>query len=85
MVNNHKAGIVFGAFAGLVHLAWSLLVWSGYAATWLDYVMGLHFLDISYDINDFSFGTAVMLVIVTTVLGYIVGYLFATLWNWVHR
>ncbi len=80
-----KVGVVVGSLLALVHLIWSLLVATGNAKAYLDFVFGLHFINLKYTINPFDLGTAVTLVIVAGVIGYVIGYILALIWNKVHR
>ncbi len=84
-VNSHKIGLVVGGTVAIVHVVWSLLVLLGMAKLYLDWIFGLHFLNIQYSINPFDILNALILVIVTGVIGYIVGYIFGWVWNLAHR
>lgn len=74
-------GVVLGTLLGGMHAAWSLLVALGLAKPLLDFILGVHFLKIPHEIAPFDFGTAALLVIITSLIGYVVGYLGAALWN----
>lgn len=80
-LNEHGTGIVIGAFAGIWHLLWSLFVAFDYAKTLLDWIFGLHFLNNPYQIQPFILTNAIMLIVVTSVIGYAAGWVFATIWN----
>lgn len=80
-VNKNSAGLAFGMFFGLAHLVWSILVALNWAKPLVDWILGLHFMQLSYSMAPFSFGTALLLVVVTFVVGYIFGFLIAALWN----
>ncbi|MFH1392978.1 MAG: hypothetical protein ABIG73_01155 [Patescibacteria group bacterium] len=69
----------------IVHAVWSLMVLLGMAKLFMDWILGLHFLSFQYSIDPFAFLSALMLVIVAGVFGYIVGYIFGWLWNLAHR
>lgn len=84
-LNPNKVGLVFGAVFGLNHLIWSLLVWLGLAQRLLDFIFGLHMIESPFKLLPFSPRHAVTLVIFTTVIGYLVGLVFAWLWNWLHQ
>jgi len=84
-VNSHKVGLVVGGTVAIIHVVWSLLVLLGIAKLYLDWIFGLHFLNLQYSINPFAFWNALVLVIVTGVIGYIVGYIFGRVWNLAHR
>ncbi len=80
-LNSHKTGLAVGSFFGLWHLIWSLLVALGLAKPLIDFILGLHFIQYSYSLAPFSLGTAALLVIITALVGYVAGWVFATLWN----
>ncbi len=80
-----KVGLVVGSLVALLHAIWSLIVATGNAKAYLDFVLGLHFINLKYTINAFDIGTAVTLVVVTGIVGYIVGYILALIWNRAHR
>lgn len=69
----------------IVHAVWSLMVLVGLAKSFMDWIFNLHFMSFQYSINPFSFGNAVMLVIVTGIIGYLMGWVLGWLWNIAHR
>ncbi len=83
-VHAHKVGMVIGGLLAIWHAVWALMVFGGVAKSFLDWILGLHFLNFQYDIDPFSLGTAVTLVIATGVIGYLIGYVCGWLWNRVH-
>lgn len=84
-VNSNKVGLVFGGLLAICHAVWAVMVLVGVAKPFTDWILGLHFLNFQYDIDPFSFGNAIMLVIATAVIGYIIGYVCGWLWNLAHR
>ena len=80
-LSEHQTGLAFGAFFGLAHAAWPLVVSLGFAQTWLDFVLGLHFLENPLVVSAFDMQKAVMLVAVTAGVGYVAGFVFAKVWN----
>ena len=83
-LNAHKTGLVLGILLGGWHLAWSLLVAIGWAQPLMDFVFELHFIRPIYVIEAFSPSRAILLIVVTTGLGYAIGVCAAALWNWLH-
>ena len=83
-LNKNQVGLAVGGLLGLVHLVWALLVAVGLAQSLLDFIFGLHFLRNPYTVELFRFGTAILLVIVTAIVGYVFGWLFAMIWNRLH-
>jgi hypothetical protein len=83
-LNKHKTGLVLGAFIGLWHLTWASLVAIGVAQSFIDWIFRLHFIQPPYTITPFRAGLAAGLVLVTSVSGYLFGWVLAALWNWLH-
>ncbi len=71
-----------GSFAALMHLVWSLMVAMGMAQWWMDLVLSLHFLNNPYKVAPFDVMTALILIVMAGVMGFVVGWVFATFWNY---
>ncbi len=84
-LNKNKAGLILGSFMGLMHLAWSVMVAAGSAQALLDLVFHFHFLNNPLVVGAFSVRTAVILIALTFLVGYVVGWVLAFLWNTVHK
>jgi hypothetical protein len=85
ILNPNKTGLVLAALMGGWHLLWALLVAAGVAQACLNFVFWMHFLTPIYVVKAFQPGIAVVLIVVTAVLGYLIGCILAALWNWIHR
>ncbi len=83
-LNKSKVGMTLGAVTGLVHLVWSFLVGVRWAQPFLDFIFGIHMIQNPYIVQSFSFGKALALIVVTAIVGYIVGLVFASIWNKLH-
>lgn len=81
MLRPHSVGLALGLFLGALHAVWGILVWSGTAQTIIDFIFGLHMIRPPYVVTAFNAGTAIALVLVTTVIGYASGWFIAFLWN----
>lgn len=84
MINRNKLGLVVGSFLGIWHLVWSLLVAFGLAQWLIDWVFRLHFIQPPYKLTEFKPVLAVVLIVVTSTFGYIIGWVLAAIWNWLH-
>ena len=84
-LNKHKTGLILGSLAGLWHAGWSLLVSMGLAQRVLDMVYRIHFLNNPHIVSPFMATRAVKLIVFTAVAGYVIGFIFAALWNMGHR
>ena len=80
-----KSGLVLGVVIGGYHLCWSALVAAGWAQAVIDFVFWMHFIKPVYVIEPFEIGKAAILLIVTASIGFLVGSLFASIWNAVHK
>lgn len=80
-----RVGLVLGTLMGLLHLAWALLVATGFAQVFMDFIYSVHFLNDPFYVSGFSLVTAVTLVVVTFVFGYVFGWVFAYLWGFVQK
>ena len=76
-----KFALALGSFAALAHLVWSIIVASGFAQSLVNWVMVLHMMNMVVTVGTFNLVTAAELVIVTFIVGYAVGYVFALVWN----
>ncbi len=81
----NKVGIALGVLLAGWHLAWSLLVLVGWAQPLIDFIFWIHFIKPIYVIQPFNMITALILIVVTGAVGYVVGAAFAVLWNKVHQ
>ena len=88
-MNHHidplKTGYVVGAFVGGIHLLWSILVALGWAQALIDFVFWMHMISVQYVVKPFDLTAATTLVVVTAIAGCVAGYLFALIWNRMHR
>ncbi len=80
-MNKKKTALVLGSFAGLVHLVWSVAIALGWAQPWMNFVYRMHSLNNPFMVMPFDLGRSVGLIVITFVVGSVVGYIFATLWN----
>jgi ABC-type Fe3+ transport system permease subunit len=78
----NELGLAVGTFLGLFHFVWALMVAAKVAKPFLDWVLSLHSMQMDYSVLAFSLGQSALLVVMTFVLGYVFGWIFAALWNW---
>lgn len=84
-LNKNQLGLSVGVFVALLHVAWAILVAVGFAKGFLDWLLPLHFVGAMFSIITFTFMNAILLIILAFVGGYIIGWLFAAIWNWVSK
>lgn len=64
-----------------IHLVWCVLVFFGIAQTVIDYLFWIHFIKPTYQIDKFDMFVAIYLLITVSCIGFIVGYIFAKVFN----
>jgi len=79
-----KTGLAFAAIVALVHAFWVLMVAAGVAQRWTDFIFWMHFVQPVWIILPFDLGTAFMLVGMAAICSFIIGIVFAFVWNWLH-
>jgi hypothetical protein len=84
MKQPNKVGLVFAALLGGLHAAWALLVLSGYAQAFYDFILWAHMIHLQITVGPFDAIAAVTLILITAVMGYILGCVGAWVWNRVH-
>ncbi len=83
-ISPKNAGLALGALLGLWHAVWSALVAFDLAQPLIDFIFRMHFIAPVYAIGVFNIVTAIELVVITSVIGFVLGYVFALIWNKLH-
>jgi hypothetical protein len=84
-MNKNKVGLAVGLVLGGFHLFWALLIAVGLAQPLIDFIFNLHMIEPVIFVSDFSIWLTICLVVFTTLIGYIVGYTYACVWNYLHK
>lgn len=77
--------MVFGVIVALMHAIWMLMVWLGLGQIYLNWIFGLHLITNPFQVLPFNMGTALVLIVFTFVVGYVLGWVFAFVWNRLHK
>lgn len=80
-ISPHRFGLTLALTFGLIHAAWALLVATGWAQAYIDFIFKLHFIRLDLRIEPFHLGTALLLISVTAGLGYLLGWAFGLIWK----
>lgn len=80
-----STALVVGVFVALMHAIWMLLIFFGVAQLYMNWIFGLHLLTNPYKVLPFNLMTAVWLIVFTFIVGYIMGWVFAFIWNRLHK
>lgn len=84
-LNGNKVALTFGLFIGGWHLVWSLLIVAGLAQMLLDFIFWAHMIANPYKVTGFTLTQSLTLIVVTFIIGYIGGLIFAKVWNATHK
>ena len=80
-LGSQKSGLVLGSLVGGWHLFWAIIVAVGWGQPLIDFIFWIHFLKPVFVVEPFAIGRAIVLILVTTAIGYFIGLLGAGLWN----
>lgn len=80
-----KTALSIGVFLGACHVIWSLFVALNWAQALYDFILWAHMIHLRLTIAPFDLVAATTLVVVTFLVGCVMGYVFALFWNWFHR
>lgn len=76
-----RTGLALGVVIALMHAGWAALVASGYAKALIDFVLRIHFLQLELAVAPFNIATALVLVVITFLVGLLVGIVVSLVWN----
>lgn len=85
MNNPNKVGLVFAILLGGFHLVWSILVATGVGQALYDFILWAHMIHLAITIGPFDLKAAITLIVVTSLFGYVTGYVASLVWNRMHR
>jgi len=84
-IDKNHLGVVLGAFFAVLHAAWAVLVAANVGQVYIDWIMPLHFIDNMYTVTNFNLGSALLLIVLAFVGGYITGWVFGAVWNKIEK
>ena len=84
-LNPTKAGLALGFVLAGFHLVWSILVVLGWGQPLIDFVLWAHMIHMTYIVGPFDAAAAGTLLVFTFVVGCTIGYVFAMVWNKLHK
>ncbi len=81
-IDRNRAGLSLGLLSGLMHLLWVLIVGAGMGQSMMSWWSGMHFMmNTGYSVGSFAFGNGLLGVVMALIWGYVIGWVFAAIWN----
>ncbi len=80
-LKKHEVGMAMGLMLATWHALWAAMVFLGLAQPFLNWIFLIHSIANPYQVLPFNLVRSVTLVVVTFVIGYFVGWLFAMIWK----
>ena len=77
----HRVGVTVGAFSGLVHLLWSVLMALELAPKVMAWKMAIHGVSMDWSVTEFMVDDALILIVVGLISGYVAGYVIGAIWE----
>ena len=84
-MNANRTGLTVGIWAALLHALWAIVVAIGLGESAINWIMPLHFINLTASVFAFTLINAVLLIIAGFVGGYVMGWLFAFIWNFLGK
>ena len=84
-INVKNCALTVGFMFSGVHIFWSILVLTNLAQPLIDFIMWAHMIHMQRIVGEFDLTAAVTLIVVTFLVGALVGKVFAMIWNKVHK
>jgi len=84
-LNPTKTGLALGKLLGGVHLVWAVLIALGWAQALVNFSMWAHMVSVPVVVQTFDISAAITVIFFATIIGYVLGFVFAKIWNWLHR
>ena len=81
MLNAKRVALALGGTFAAVHIIWSLVIALGWGQGLVDFLHSMHFIKPVVMVEPFNFGTAIGVVILAGIVGAVVGFIFANIWN----
>jgi len=81
-LNEKHFALTLGSMAAILHAVWAAIVASGNGQGFFNWLTNLHFVSTTATVTAFNPATTVVLVVKAFVFAAIVGWAFASVWNW---
>jgi hypothetical protein len=81
-LNKKQVALAFAIMSALGQLLWTLAVALGIGKAILDWSFTSQYIILAHVLGSVTLGTAVLSIASAFVFGYIVGWIFAGVWNW---
>jgi len=81
----YKTAMTVGLFFSGVHVVWSLLVILNWGQPLLNFIFWAHMIENPYIVTGFDLTRSLTLIVVTFAVGFVLGKVFALIWNKMHK
>lgn len=85
MLNTTKTGLAFGLFFAAVHVVWSIVVALSWGQALIDFIWWAHMLEPMVTVMPFDFLASITVIILSFFVGFMVGNVFAHIYNKLSR
>ena len=83
-LNKSQVGLTIGIFAAVCHLVWTLAVAIGIQKA-VDWILLLHSIKLDVVLTSVVILNAIILIVLAFIGGYIFGWVFAAIYNWIGK
>ena len=80
-LDKEHVALTLGSLFAAVSAVWAGIVYAGFGQTFVNWMTGVHFMQAQVQVIPFNITTTVVLVLAKFIIGALLGYAFATIWN----
>ena len=84
-ISPKRTGAALGLLVALIHAVWALLILLGCGQWLINTITHLHMIESNAKVLPFNPLTALELIVVTGIIGFIIGGVLASIWNAVQK
>jgi hypothetical protein len=80
-LDEKHVALTLGSLFAAVSAVWAGIVYAGYGQTLLTWMIGVHFVQTQAIVVPFDITTTIVLILAKFIIGALLGYAFAAIWN----
>jgi hypothetical protein len=80
-LDEKHVALTLGSLFAAVSAVWAGIIYAGYGQTFVNWMTGVHFIQAQAIVVPFDITTTIVLILAKFIIGALLGYAFAAIWN----